>query len=273
MIRAKLFACCAAALCGCASIPSRSASTGPDQEVLELARELEQLERRVPELPVRRTQPMAAHAIDPRERSPATYTDATALLSKIGADGSEERWRLVRTADRLNIRKEGDDGPGSVEWLFIRNPVDPAQFTGWLIDHDLRLAIEHDYSTLAGSGIARSWLTLACMGLHPHDMGLAEDAAGRSAFGIAFHRMRPRDPKAAEGVSEIWWSEQHQLALEIRGRGEGGEWRQTTLTLELAADPECLRDVHARLPEYRIRDLADFQEDAHRILHGAGGHG
>ncbi len=238
----------------------------------DLVAELARLEVEGPGEIVRRPdQEGRAHVsatIDPSERVPATYTNVRAVLRTSRADGSETRRELTRSRDRLHVRlcnARAETRPR--EWLFVRNPVDPAQFTGWLVDHEIEHAIEYDWSSLIAGGIANSWFRLACLGVRPVDLEplleTVENAPRREVFALTFVRLEPRTGLGPAGVSEIWWNAEHQLPLEIRGGPPGAEWVQELVELELAADSAVLADVRVRFPEYRIRDLTDYQDDAH----------
>jgi hypothetical protein len=226
--------------------------------------ELLQLERAAPAPTVRRAQPSEANAplIDAAERAPADYSDLSAVLRTRDAEGKVLERAIVRRGERLHLALAGV-GPDA-EWLFVRNPLDGARFTGWLVDHRIRHAIRYDWAALTAGGVADSWMRLACMGVRPSDLASVEPSGPtREAFGLSFELLEPK----LAGIREVWWNAEHKVALEVRGGAPGAEWVQELVALELTADSALLVDVDLRFPEYMVRDLADYQDFAHTHVH------
>jgi hypothetical protein len=253
------------------AVAAQAAEEPLDPETRALALDLLRLEREAPEPTVRRPgQEDRSHlpaVIDAAERAPSSYSDARVVLRTRGPEGSEEHRELVRSGDRLHLALGDASQAPSVEWLFVRNALDPAQYSGWLVAHDIQHSIQYDWMSLVSGGIANSWMRLACMGVRPGDLepllATAGDAPRREAFGLSFVKLQPHDGLGPADVGEVWWNAEHAVALEVRGGPAHAQWVQELVALELAADEEVLRAVEERFPDYRVSDLADFQDAAH----------
>jgi hypothetical protein len=193
---------------------------------------------------------MPAALAAPPELTVELVTTSTAHSQRV-----ERRQDVARTADRIHVRVV-DAG---VEWLFVRNPVDPRRVSARRVDHARRVIVEYDESELQLNGIARGWADVAGLGVE-HDalQELMRSGRTRNHFGFEFVEWRSKPGVPAR---EIWWSDEAALPLHISGLPSDS----TVVIVSVRRDVERTRLLEPleRFHDYSVMDVADYREKHH----------
>lgn len=173
--------------------------------------------------------------------------------------GRAARFETLRGAANLRVIGEG------AEWFFERNSVHHEELTGFRVDVARRKLIEYPFTDLVIDGFARSWSSLARLGVAPEELG-ALQPTGESVeeFGVRFEVLRNEGARGGE-LRELRWSHEHQLPL-FAERASGWALRLEALALEA---PDA-RTTTASLayPDFVAQDVADWREGLHDHLGG-----
>lgn len=213
------------------------------------------------ELPQRRSPP--SPLTTPPDVPPALAAPAelTLTIERRAANdtGRPLHETIARSADRVLVERMDE----AVEWLFVRNPIDPRRVAARLIDHRQRVIVEYDESELRMSGIARGWADVAALGTR-YDTLLELQPTGRTreASGLHFVELVARG-SAAPG---LWWSEEVAVAL------PGGPGLIELRAVERSVDRARFAEPRQRFPGYASFDVADYRERHHEGAEDAASH-
>ncbi|MCK6445344.1 MAG: hypothetical protein L6Q99_03045 [Planctomycetes bacterium] len=176
------------------------------------------------------------------------------------SSGHTAHFETVRGAAHLRVTGEG------AEWFFERNSVHHEELTGFRVDVARRKLIEYPFTDLVIDGFARSWSSLARLGIAPEELG-ALQPTGESVeeFGVRFEVLRNDHARGGE-LRELRWSHEHQLPL-LAERASGWTLRLETLAFE-APDARTITASLAH-PSFVAQDVADWREGLHDHLGAA----
>jgi hypothetical protein len=211
------------------------------------------------ELPARRSRATTSitepPALSEALRAPLELT--VELTTTITTQGRRTQlWQdVARGVDRVHVRAV-DNG---VEWLFLRNPVDPRRVSGRLVDHRRRAIVDYDESELRMSGIARGWVDVVALGVGPDALqGLTRSGRVERRFGFEFSEWRSAEGAPARNVL---WSDEALLPWRISLEGDSSLVEVTSLRRGL--ERQRLIEPRERLPAYSVIDVADYREVHH----------
>ena len=119
----------------------------------------------------------------------------------------------------------------------------------------------HEDSDLRNGQQIRGWMDVLTLRFDADSLlRLENTGAKKTVEGVSFRQYR--QPSAqAEGVDEVWWSEDLLLPLSLITRQ--GSIRTTVVVEAIEANVEWrrLENPVRRLPDYEIRDISDARED------------
>lgn len=251
----------------CAGSGSGGRSAAPD----ELGADLLELETEVPAPPERRPRPDdLAVPFTPRE-IPRALTATVAL---------REDWpggRLTRETYRLSPDATSCTCEDGEEIWLARNPRHRDELSGARTHPGERLVLHHTAGDLRLTGMQGLWDRFAALGgVTAPPAGLQPTARVETRFGLDFTLWQAADEAAT--VRELWWNEEHALALCIAFQGPQGSLVREIETLEWGGNPEALRHPSERHPDWVCLELSDWHDAcgpaaAHTHGSSAGGEG
>lgn len=188
---------------------------------------------------------------------------ATWTLASTDAPEAVASTRFVRTPERI-VRHD----PSGDRWTLLRNPLDPRHFDALRLVHEQELLLDHEPADLLDMGWPLNWEEAARPMGRLEDYGSLRDTGERRrAFQLEFARHAPLDDSPA--LQEVWWNEEHRLALEVRWNRPGKVLVQRLTQLAWEADDAHLFELERLSEAGHVRmDLADWREESH----GAPGH-
>jgi hypothetical protein len=161
---------------------------------------------------------------------------------------------VSRTLDRIHIA--GYDGR---EWLFERNSIDPRRVSATLLEHASRAIVLYEESDLRTSLGIRGWADVLALGFDTQLLSRYERTqVVRTIGSIRFARYVLADERAKG--EDVWWSEEQVLPGRFAIADGTGVTRFTVEHAHAGVDAALLRPAIVRFPDYRVVDLADWQE-------------
>ena len=144
------------------------------------------------------------------------------------------------------------------EWLFERNPRDRNRVSAFMIDHASRTIVMHAESDLRMLMGIRGWADVLLLGfelelLHRYHV----TGESRTIDGLRFVRYATADTGLRQ---ELWWSQEHLLALEFTSTNQPGSTRSSITAARAGVDSVVFRSPESRLPTYRVINVADWLE-------------
>jgi hypothetical protein len=215
-------------------------------------------EGRALRIPLRRP-PDAPPGAPPSLPVGATGVKAATLHLVIRRDtarrpSSTRRQIVSRTSDRIHIA--GNDGR---EWLFERNPLDPRRVAATAIEHESRAIVLYEESDLRMTLGIRGWADVLTLGFDSQLLsGYERTRDVRTIGGIRFVRHARAGARATR--DDVWWSDDQALASHFAIADAAGVTRFAVERASAGVDAELLRAAIVRFPDYRVVDLADWQE-------------
>ncbi len=163
------------------------------------------------------------------------------------------RFRVVRTLGGESIAATGSSAfttedlvtrsPSAVSmqptgagqgWLLRQNAAFPRRATGYLLDLNQRLVLEHEDTDLRVRGIVRDWVDALVLGF---DLGWLDRGVDtgetRTVAGYAFRRVVHTPESSDELGCEVWWSDELMLPLEVTLTKGDSRWTQRVESLEV----------------------------------------
>lgn len=247
-----------------------------DADLLELARELRDLERTAPAPVVRRE-----HDASERSRAPlpqvaaAVYPPAsgtwTRTLTGAGTRAVKEQ-RFARDGQRFFLENLGveadahhdheghrdDHGLADTEtWLFERNPVAPLLGKACTSYSEDQVVVDVEWADLIDLGFGPTWNDLVALGVRETELEqLARTGETVTAFGHAF------DVYRGLGVEVAWSDALHLAAYVERELGTSRERAELT-ALTLGRDAALLAAPYETHADWLRMDLVDWREEHH----------
>ena len=198
---------------------------------------------------------------EPLRVAPAlpSHADALPALTAVftrTAGAAVTRQVVSRTVDRVHVRT---GPPGSPEWLFVRNPVDPRRAAGYLVDHRERAVLVYDDTALAREEIASGWRDVLALGASADLIdGLRPTGGSEGIAGAAFAHYAGG---SGDVRVEAWWNDD-LFVLGRLTRTIGGVVETFELTeMTPGVDPTLFADPGARHPDYRTEDVDDWGQN------------
>lgn len=162
---------------------------------------------------------------------------------------------VTRSATRMHVRA----GDGRHEWWYERNPVDGRRASACLIDHQAKIILMLDDTTLRVERGIRGWADVIALGFDPAWLeSMQATAERRVALDSEVRHYTATD--AASRVREAWWSERLFLPVEFVISGLGGPRRTTIEELRGLDGSPDLAPPQERFPAYAQYDLHDWRE-------------
>ena len=121
----------------------------------------------------------------------------------------------------------------------------------------------HQESDLRSEQQLRGWADAFMMRFDPTVLArLRRTDQHDSVFGATFTRYVAEDMKA-DGVVEVWWSDQQLLPLRQQVRHRGVLITSVLSQLEMPMALTMLADPRGRLADYEVLEVADSRERRH----------
>jgi hypothetical protein len=176
---------------------------------------------------------------------------------------NEVRRRISRTNQAVHV----DMPDKGLEWLFVRNSVDPLRVYGQLVNHEDEVVLDHNDTALRDRTVARGWADVMTIGLRLDQLeGLQPSGESREAFGLQFvHLARPEGTVKTSPIDEVWWNADSGIPLQIIASNERVSWQQSLLGIDDGVNEAMLEDAARRYPQYKNMDLADWGEEFHEF--------
>jgi len=165
---------------------------------------------------------------------------------------------LARTGTRIALTPDGS----RKEWIFERNPLDPARVSGYLIDHAARRIVVYQESDLRNREGLAAWGDVWHMRVDPRDLKQMTRTAERPQVnGVPFVRYRREG--SGSGTVLVDWSDEHGLPGRVEVRDAEGVTVSQVDRLVPLADAGVPGDPTSRHADYEIVDVADLGEHHH----------
>ena len=198
--------------------------------------------------------PVAAPAPVPASAAKLPYLTFVVETTRVDRDGSHRTTQTIsRSADRTRLELPG----GRQEWLFVQNGVYRDRVSAYLIDHEAREVRFHDEGLLRSRLGIRGWMDVLTIRFDSavldslHRTGEQREAAGASVSRFVAPEAR------ADGLVEVWWSEELLLPLSVTRRASGVELTSVVDQLTHGLESTVLADPADRFRTYKRVDAAD----------------